>query len=408
MVGSNYSRRAAGSRTDGAGRLCARSGTSTAPSAGRSCKNRLWFFATAREEGSERGVPACSRTRTPAIRPSSPTSPTRRGRRSSRRPTASTPARLTIAGDPEQQGEPLLGRAAAVRRRRRAQGYTGQRLPHVAGTDLIYAGSTAAPTPSASATAAPETAAYRDYGSPRASGEVDRRPVTNHLLLEAAKAPTRAGRAASRSPASPTADLVRITEQCAASCVDQRRHPGPDVPVAQLVLERELEHAVERGASYVTGRPEHQVRLPGGATCMTTGRSVGAPITRSPADVPDQQRRAGPDDRDHLGSIPCTAAGPVRRVLCPGPVDAGPPHGAGRAALRPRLELLSRADRRSGPLLADERDVFPQTTGRDGLSRPLAARRRRLRPVRQRERRRSSSTSAAISRPPRTAGCSRR
>jgi hypothetical protein len=49
-------------------------------------------------------------------------------------------------------------------RRRRRRGLLGQRLPHV-GDDLVYGGSTAAPTPSASATLAPETAAYRDYGN---------------------------------------------------------------------------------------------------------------------------------------------------------------------------------------------------------------------------------------------------
>ena len=60
--------------------------------------------------------------------------------------------------------------------------------------EIICAG--ASPTPAASATAAPEDGAYRDYGQ-RVQQARWTAPMTNRMLLEAASAPTRAAGAAS-------------------------------------------------------------------------------------------------------------------------------------------------------------------------------------------------------------------
>ena len=103
-----------------------------------------------------------------------------RGRPQSFRTTS---LRLTVAGDAAQQVQPLLGRADAVRRRRVA-GRDRASAAASPGDNEIIAGGTAAPTPSASATAAPETGAYRDVRQ-RVRQATWKSPVTNRLLLEA-------------------------------------------------------------------------------------------------------------------------------------------------------------------------------------------------------------------------------
>jgi len=59
----------------------------------------------------------------------------------------------------------------------------------------IIAGSTVAPTPSSSATLAPETAAYRHYGQ-RVQQATWQSPLTNRILLERASGRMRAAGAA--------------------------------------------------------------------------------------------------------------------------------------------------------------------------------------------------------------------
>ena len=85
------------------------------------------------------------------------------------------------------------------------------------GDNEIIAGGTAAPTPAASATAAPETAAYRDYGT-RFRQVSWQSPMTSRLLVEAG-----VGNYASRylgkpMPGTPAFDFIQVTEQCAAGC----------------------------------------------------------------------------------------------------------------------------------------------------------------------------------------------
>ena len=64
----------------------------------------------------------------------------------------------------------------------------------------------------------------------------------------------------------------------------------PDLPVAHLFPQHQLEHAVERECVVRDRQPEHQVRLPGRATSLTIARSANictrpaaiGPITASP------------------------------------------------------------------------------------------------------------------------------
>ncbi len=105
-----------------------------------------------------------------------------------------------------------------------ASGFSGDACRTV-GDDEVFAGSTAAPTPSASATAAPETAGYRDYGN-RVSQAKWTSPVSNRLLLEAGFGMYRSRYGGGQLPGLPTENLIRVVEQCAPSCADNGNIPG--------------------------------------------------------------------------------------------------------------------------------------------------------------------------------------
>ena len=125
-----------------------------------------------------------------------------------------------------------------------APGFSGNAC-RTSGDDLVYGGSTAAPTPSASATLAPETAAYRDYGN-RVYQAKWTAPVSNRLLLEAGFGilPQPIGREGdSRSRhAGPDSRRGAVRHRLR----EQRQHRRVDLSLGQLVLEHQLEHSVER------------------------------------------------------------------------------------------------------------------------------------------------------------------
>ena len=142
--------------------------------------DRVWFFGTYRDEGSERSVPGmfananagdptkwtyvADRSR-PAVNAAS-------YRMMSMRITAQATPKNKFAVFWDEQ-KPCEGGAAA--------GFSGSAC-RTSTNDLVYGGSTAAPTPSASATLAPETAAYRDYGN-RVYQAKWTAPSSNKLLL---------------------------------------------------------------------------------------------------------------------------------------------------------------------------------------------------------------------------------
>ena len=98
-----------------------------------------------------------------------------------------------------------------------ASGYSGNACRKSGDRAKSSAGSTAAPTPSASATLAPETAAYRDYRQSRLAGEVDvtgQQPVAARSGLRHVPQPL--GRRADARPRH--RDLIRVVEQCAGGC----------------------------------------------------------------------------------------------------------------------------------------------------------------------------------------------
>jgi hypothetical protein len=178
-------------------------------------RDRLWYFGTVRDEGSERGVPGMfananagdptkwtyvADTTRPAVLAASYRIMTMR------LTTQATPRNKFSLFWDEQR--PCEGGAAAS--------FSGSAC-RKSGDNEVFAGSTAAPTPSASPTSAPETAAYRDHGN-RVYQAKWTAPVTNRLLLEAGTGTYRSRWGGKAVPGSGTENLIRVTEQCAPSC----------------------------------------------------------------------------------------------------------------------------------------------------------------------------------------------
>jgi hypothetical protein len=180
-------------------------------------RDRLWFFYTARDEGSHRTVPgmfanlnagdATKWTYVPD--PSRPAAVAASFRTTSLRLTTQANARnkFSVFWDEQMpcEGAAFQGAPDSVSACRRS------------GDGEIIAGGTAAPTPAANATNAPETAAYRDYGT-RFRQATWQSPLTNRLVLEAGVGNYASRYGGKTMPGSPAADLIRITEQCAAGC----------------------------------------------------------------------------------------------------------------------------------------------------------------------------------------------
>src|SRR5688572_24163529 len=186
-------------------------------------RERLWYYANVREEGSERTVPGMfananagdptqwrylTDTSRPAVLAAS-------YRITALRLTSQVSARNKVTVFWDQQ-LPCEGGAAP--------GYSGSAC-RKSGDGEVFAGSTAAPTPSASATAAPETAVYRDYGN-RVTQAKWSAPLTNRFLFEAGTGMYRSRYGGGQLPGLGTEHLVRVVEACAGGCLDNGNIPN--------------------------------------------------------------------------------------------------------------------------------------------------------------------------------------
>ena len=177
--------------------------------------NRLWYFASLRNEGSERTVTnmfananagdptkwtyVADRSR-PAVNAAS-------YRPLTLRLTAQATARNKFTAFWDEQ-RPCEGGAA--------QAYSGKACRR-SGDGEVYAGSTAPPTPSSNATTAPEAAAYRDYGN-RVIQAKWTSPLTNRLLLESTYGTYKSKWGGEPIPGLGTENLIRVVEQCGSGC----------------------------------------------------------------------------------------------------------------------------------------------------------------------------------------------
>ena len=255
MIGSNYSDelRARGLTTPGETRKVWDFNLGVG---GPILRDRLWYYGTLRDEGSERSVPGMfananagdptkwtyvADTNRPAVLAAS-------YRMMVLRLTAqATPRNKFVVFWDEQR--PCEGGAAA--------GFSGGACRTSTG-DLVYAGSTAAPTPSASATSAPETAAYRNHGN-RVYQAKWTAPLTNRLLFEAATGTYRSRWGGKQIPGLETENLIRVVEQCARGCEDNGNIPNLTYRSGNWSSNINWNTQWNAAASFVTG--SHSVKI---------------------------------------------------------------------------------------------------------------------------------------------------
>jgi hypothetical protein len=219
-------------------------------------EDRLWFFGTFRDEGSERSVPgmfanANAGDPTKWLYVADPTRPAVNAasyRMMALRLTAQASPRNKVTFFWDEQ-RPCEGGAAA--------GYTGKAC-RTSTNDLVYGGSTAAPTPSASAIAAPETAAYRDHGNRHYQAKWTA-PVTNRLLFEAGFGSYRSRWGGKEVPGLETTNLIRVTEQCAAGCAANGGIPNLTYRSGNWSSNINWNNQWNAAASFVTG--SHSVKI---------------------------------------------------------------------------------------------------------------------------------------------------
>jgi hypothetical protein len=219
-------------------------------------KDRMWFYANLREEGSERTVPgmfanmnAGDPTKwTYVADPSRPAVVAASYRIAALRLTTQATPRNKFVIFWDQQ-RPCEGGAAP--------GYSGNAC-RMSGDGEIFAGSTAAPTPSASATAAPETAAYRDYGN-HVSQAKWTSPVNNRLLLEAGFGMYFSRYGGGQIPGLETESLIRVVEQCAPSCANNGNIPGLNYRSVNWFSNINWNNSWNAAASLVTG--SHNIKF---------------------------------------------------------------------------------------------------------------------------------------------------
>ena len=180
-------------------------------------QDRLWYFGSLRNEGSERTVTNMFGN----ANAGDPTKWTYVADRS--RPAVNAASyrpltlRLTAQATPRNkftaywdEQRPCEGGAAP--------GYTGDAC-RKSGNGEVFGGSTAPPTPSASATVAPEASAYRDYGNRVAQAKWTS-PVTSRLLLEAAYGTYKSKWGGEPIPGYDTENMIRVVEQCGQGCAN--------------------------------------------------------------------------------------------------------------------------------------------------------------------------------------------
>jgi hypothetical protein len=219
-------------------------------------RDRLWFYANVRDEGAERTVPGMFAN----LNAGDPTKWTYVADTSRPAVLAAsyriTALRLTSQVTPRNkfsvffdQQRPCEGGAAP--------GYSGS-VCRTSGDGEIFAGSTAAPTPSASAINAPETAAYRDYGNRVAQAKWTS-PVNNRLLLEAGFGMYFSRYGGGQIPGLETENLIRVTEQCATGCADNGNIAGLNYRSVNWFSNINWNNSWNAAASLVTG--SHNIKF---------------------------------------------------------------------------------------------------------------------------------------------------
>ena len=227
-------------------------------------------------------------------------------------------------------------------------------------------------------TTSPEIGGYLDT-HPRVRLLTWQSTATNRMLFDAGFGAYQSPFGPRESPGNTTRPLARVTEQCAAGCTANGGIPNLTYRSANWGHSWDAQYTWRASVSYVTGA--HNLKVGYGGVALVSDlenhtNDLNLALHR-------QQRRA---DLAHAepAAVHDQLSDAQRVVLRAGPVDARTHDAPGRAALRSQLELLTRADD-SGVGLPRLAAGLPGNPRRDRLQRPLPARRRGLRPLRQRE-----------------------
>ena len=339
-------------------------------------KDLAWFFFQFRDQGSHRTIPGMFANKNMG----DPTKWTYE--RDTTRPAVAAGSwrnaalRVTVQPTPRNkfnvfwdqqvpcQGAGVLGSDAGCRQ---------------SGDDEIICGAAGASNPPCSATTAPEIGTYLSGYGQRVQQATWTSPATNKLLLEAGFGTYWSQWGGTAHPGSNFPQLVGVTEQCTAGCAVNGGIAGLQYRSGTYRQNFQGTIGWRGSASYVSGAHSMKFGYQGGHLIddqFTTTNDQFYSI-RVNNGVPNQIT-------ENINGIPVAAARALRVVLRAGIVDDGPDHAAGRAALRPRLELLPRGDGRPGSLLPEPRHL-PEDGRRHRLQRPLAARRAGLGRARQRQ-----------------------
>ena len=258
-----------------------------------------------------------------------------------------------------------------------AAGFSGSAC-RTSGDDLVYGGSTAAPTPSASATPAPETAAYRDFGN-RVYQAKWTAPVTNRLLLEAGFGSYRSRWGGKEMPGLGTKNLIRVVEQCAAGCAANGNIAGLTYRSGNWSSNINWNSQWNAALSLVTGSHSMKFGYQGALLYDDRKNFTNSEFLqyRFNNGVPDQM------------TLTIGAFG-VRQRVRSDAFYAQEQWTLGRMTLQGALRYDHAwsyfPEQTVGPVrFFPTAKTYPAHRGRRGLSRSVAARRRRLRPVRQRQ-----------------------
>ena len=242
----------------------------------------------------------------------------------------------------------------------------------------MYGGSTAAPTPSASATLAPETAAYRDFGN-RVYQAKWTAPATNQLLLEAGFGSYRSRWGGKEVPGLDTTNLIRVVEQCAAGCAANGNIPGLTYRSGNWSSNINWNSQWNAAMSLVTGSHSLKFGYQGALLYDDRKNFTNSEFLqyRFNNGVPDQM------------TLTINAFG-VRQRVRSDAFYAQEQWTLGRMTLQGALRYDHAwsyfPEQTVGPVrFFPTAKTYPAHGGRRGLSRPVAARRRRLRPVRKRQ-----------------------
>ena len=342
-------------------------------SAVRSARTALWFFGTVRGQGNSSYITNMYYNKNAGDPNKWLYEPDLIAAGVQRQDVAERQRPHHRAGHAAQQGERVLGRAEGLpelRERRQLR-----QRHHLA------RGATA-------------TATCTRCASSRRPGP--RRSATSCSSKAASATSSRAGAAAPRRTRTPS-DLVAHHRAVRGRLPGQRQHPEPDVPLAD-------DRPVQR-------RPqqEHHHHLARGGVRTSPARSsfkfgyIGNQLgdirsaNRSPNDLRYRVNNGVPNQLTQLRPQPAErSVDAQRRASSCRSSGRRPAHAAGRAALRPRVELgaaqqTARARFCATPL------VVRGDAGRGQLQRPHAARGGHLRSLRQRQDGAQGARSASIS-----------